>query len=304
MTEKLYNEEQLRGFLLGDLSEAKREAIEARFLADSDFSSQVEVIEDELIEGYLRGELSAGDHQRFEAAYLTQPRRREHVLAMKGMLAAANAEADLRVEQSPSLWAGFLAPFRFQSAFTRYAVAGAVLFVLALSALLLFNKLRPQQNGPVAQQTPGLIRPPDVAVPLQSPSPAVTPVPRVSPSPATEAQPARATMAAIILQPTLVRDPVAANKLVVSSSIQRIRLQLQLERNEYRSYAVHLATVEGHPVWQGSMGARTTSGATYLALSLPARRLASGDYIVEVNGVGDSGPPESVASYFFSIIRK
>ena len=304
MTEKLYHEEQLRGFLLGDLSEAERAAIEARFLADSVFSSHVQVIEDELIEGYLRGELSARDHQKFEAVYLTQPRRRERVLAMKGVLAAANAEAALRVERSPSLWTGFLAAFRFQSPFTRYAFAGAMLFVLALSALLLFNKLRPQQNGPVAQQTPGLIRPSDVSRPQQSPSPAVTQAPRVSPSPATEAQPAGATVATMILQPTLVRDPVAANKLVVSSSIQRVRLQLQLEGNEYRSYAVHITTVEGHQVWQGSMGARTTSGTTYLALSLPARLLASGDYIVEVNGVGDSGPPESLASYFFSIIRK
>ena len=313
LTEKLYNEEKLRGFLLEDLSEAERAAIEARFLADSDFSLQVQVTEDELIEGYLRGELSAKDHQRFEAAYLTQPRRREHVLAMKGVLAAANAEAAVRVEQSPSLWAGFLAPFRFQSAFNRYAVAGAVLVVLTLSALLLFNKLRPQPDGPVAQQTPGLIRPEagapvspdpprDVSLPQQSPSPAVTPAPRVSPRPTTEGQPAGPAVATIILRPTLVRDPATANKVVVSSSIKRVRLQLNLERNEYRSYAVHITTVEGRLVWQGSIN--RTSGATSLALSLPVRLLASGDYIVDVNGVGNSGPPESLASYFFSITQK
>ena len=315
LTEKLYNEEKLQRFLLGALSEAERAAIEARFLADADFSSQVQVSEDEMIERYLSGELSVEDHQRFEAAYLTQPRRRENVLAMKGVLAAANAEAGLRVEQSPSLWAGFLAPFRFQSAFTRYAVAGAVLFVLALGVLLLLNKFRPKQNGHLAQQTPGLVRPEarasvspdsnaDVSRPQQTPSPAVTPAPRVSPSRAPEAQSAGATLATIILRPTMVRDPVAANKVAVPSSIQRVRLQLHLERNDHRSYDVHITTVEGRLVWRGSIGARTTSGATYLALSLPARLLASGDYIVEVNGVAEPGPPESVASYFFSITRK
>jgi hypothetical protein len=314
LAEKLYNEEKLRGFLLEDLSEAERAAIEARFLADPDFSLQVQVIEDELIEGYLRGELSAEDHERFEAAYLTQPRRREHVLAMKGVLAAANAEAAVRVEQLPSLWAGFLAPFRFQSAFTRLAVAAAVLLVLTFSALLLFNRRGPKQNGPLAQQTPGLIRPAAspsvssdspraVSLPQQSPSPAVTPAPRVSPSPTSEAQPAGPAVATIILHPTLVRDPAAANKVVVSSSTKRVRLQLNLERNDYKSYAVQITTVEGRLVWQGSIN-RTRSNATYLALSLPVRLLASGDYIVDVNGVGTSGPPESLASYFFSITRK
>jgi hypothetical protein len=316
LNEKLYHEEKLRGFLLGDLSEAERAAIEARFLADEDFSAQVHMVEDELIESYLRGELSAGDHQRFEAAFLTQPRRREHVLATKGLVAAANAEAALKAERSPSFWASLLAPLRFQSALTRYAVAAAVLFVLAFSALLLFSKLGPEQNGPLAQQTPGLIRPPatasvspdsspDISRPQQTPSPAVTPVIRASPSPKTEAQPAGPTVATVILRPTLVRDPSAANKVVVSSSVQRVRLQLNLERNDYRSYAVRITTVEGHLVWQaGSIDARTAGGATVLALSLPARLLASGDYIAEVSGVGDAGPPESLASYFFSITRK
>lgn len=315
LTENLYNEEELQGFLIGDLSESERAAIEERFLADEDFSAQVHVVEDELIESYLRRELSARDHQRFEAAFLTQPRRRERVLVMKGVLAAANAEAPLQAEQSPSLWAGLLASLRFRSAFARYAVAAGVLFVVAFGALLVFNKLGSKQNGPLAQRQPGPIQPgatasvsphssPDISRPQQTPSSAVTPVPRTNPSPTPEAQLAGPAVATIILRPTLVRDPGGANKVVVSSSVQKVRLQLNLERNDYKAYAIRITTVEGRLVWQrGSVKSHTTNAGTSLSVFLPARLLATDDYLVEVSGVSDAGPPESLANYFFSVAR-
>src|SRR6266550_672721 len=121
LTENLYKDEKLRDFLLGDLSESERAAIEERFLADEDFSAQVHVVEDELIESYLRQELSTRDQQRFAAAFLTQPRRRERVLMMKGVLAAVSAEAALKHAAAPSPWASVMAFFRFGSAFAPYA---------------------------------------------------------------------------------------------------------------------------------------------------------------------------------------
>ena len=320
LTENLYNEEKLRDFLLGDVSESERAAIEERFLGEEDFSAQVQVVEDELIESYLRGELSGSDQQRFAAAFLTQPRRRERVLVMKGVLAAANAEslleAPLRPEESPSLWARMQAALRFQSAFARYAFAVAVVFVLAFAALLLFNRLRPKQDAPLAQQNPTPIQAqgtasvsphssPDTPRPQQTSSPALTPAPRVSPSPIPEAPPAGPTFATIILRPTLARDPTAASKLTVSPSVKQVQLQLTLERNEYKSYTVRLTTVDGRLVWQArSIHARTTSGRTSLAVALPASLLPTDDYLVEVSGTSDAGSPESLANYFFSITRK
>src|SRR5947207_2661153 len=93
VTEVLYNEEELRAFLLGDLAESERVRIEERFLSEEDFAVQLRVVEDELIESYLRGDLSRADRQRFSAAFLVQPRRRERVLAMKAVLAVADEEA-------------------------------------------------------------------------------------------------------------------------------------------------------------------------------------------------------------------
>jgi hypothetical protein len=316
LTDDLYNEDELRDFLFGDLSESERTALEDRFLADEDFSVQVQVVEAELIESYLRSELSARDQQRFEAAFLTQPRRRERVLVMKAVLATANAsarlEAPLRPKHSPTFWAGVMASLRFQSAFARYAFAFAVLFVLALGALLLFNKLATKPDERLAQQPPRSIQPeatpslsPNSSPNNSPPQQTASPVPRVSPSPTPEAPPARLTLATIVLRPTLARDPSAANKLNVSASVIQVQLLLRLDRNEYRSYGVRLTTVDGHLIWQArSVHARTMGAGTSIAVAIPARLLPTNDYLVEVSGVNESGPPESLASYFFSVTQK
>lgn len=318
MIEDLHNQAELRGFLLGEVSEEQRSAIEERFLADKDFSEELGAVEDEMIEAYLRNELSVTDRRKFEAVFLTQPRRRERVLMMKGVLAAATAEAAFKTEPAPSLWATLVAPFRFQSASVRYALAAAVLVVAVLGALFVFQNLRPKPDERLVQQeptpAPGA---PAAASPLPSPiltpkaaeagpttQPAASPVPRASTSPTPETQPGP-SFATIILRPLLVRDPRAGNKLVVASSVREIRLQLKLERKDYNSYTARITTVDGRQVWRASsIGARGTGAGTSLALSVPARRLPAGDYIVEVSGVRESGTPESVSSYFFSLVQK
>lgn len=314
MTENLYHEEKLRGFLLGDLPAAERAAIEERFLADEDFSAQVHVVEDELIEGYLRRELSARDHQRFEAAFLTQPRRRERVLVMKGVLAAANAETPLQAEQSPALWASVMALFRFESAFAPYALAAVILLALSFGGWLLFSRFGERQNPQLAQQNGNPIQTASPAAsfplpsprntqPSQTPSPAGTP-PRTNPTPVPKAPPAGPTLATIILRPTLVRDPAAANKLTIAPSVKQVRVQLNLERNDYRSYAVRITTVDGRLVWQtGSIPARTLNRPS-ITIALPARLLPTDDYLVEVSGVNSPASPENIADYFFSVTRK
>lgn len=315
VTEPFYNEETLRSFLFEDLSEAERAAIEVRFLADEDFSTQVQVVEDELIEAYLRRELSLRDHQRFEAAFLTNPRRRQRVLVVKGVVAAANAEASSEVEPSPSLWTSLLALFRIESGFRPYALAVVILIALSFGGWLLFSRLGERQNAQLAQQngnavqavSPGALSPlpsPDNSQPSQAPLPAETP-PRTNPTPVRKAPPAGPTLATIMLRPALVRDPVAANKLTITPSVTQVRVQLNLERSDYRSYAVRITTVDGHLVWQAaSIRAAAPNKRSSITVAIPARLLPTDDYLVEVSGVNSPGTPESIANYFFSVTRK
>ena len=141
MTENDYNETELRAFLLGNLSEEARAGIEDRFLADEDFAAQLELADDELIESYLRGELSAGDEHRFRNAFLSQPRRRERVLAMKAVLAVANTEAPVQLLLRLRFGHSFQRSF-ISRALAGVAVAALVLFVMARRVNVI-SKVRP-----------------------------------------------------------------------------------------------------------------------------------------------------------------
>jgi len=303
LTEVVNNEKELRAFLLGECSEDARSKIEDRFLADEEFSAQLYVVEDELIESYLRSELTDADRKKFETAFLTSPRRRERVLAMKAVIQAANAEAAI-LGPAPALWASLTAFFSSHGRFIPYALAAGVLLILGVGVALWLNKRDSQSNGPVAQQSPVAIRPEATASATSTPSPlssSPAPTPQSSPSPKIEAPPVGPTFASIVLHPTLTRDPGRANKLALPSSVQQVHLQLTLDSKEYRSYTVRITTVAGHLVWQR---ASVKTQKDFLVIHIPASLLTTDDYFVEVSGMGLSGPPESLASYFFSVSRK
>ena len=316
MTENPYNEKELRAFLLGNLPDEARAGIEDRFLADEEFAVQLELAEDELIESYLLGELSTGDKQRFRVAFLSQPRRRERVLAMKAVRAVANAEAPDPAASAPSFWSRLSAFLHFESALAGVAVAAVLLLVMGLAALFVVNKLRSKSDGPIVQHSPGPIRPavtasvspissPSPPPSQPSPSPAVTPAPRLSPQPLPETTADGPIIATIALQPSLVRDPSAAKRLILASSVKQVRLQLGLESNDFTDYSVRLTTVQGQLVWQArSIRPTAASPRASLFATIPAARLSTDDYLVEVSGRSDAGPREVISSYFFTVTRQ
>jgi hypothetical protein len=321
LNETLYNEEKLRNFLLGNVSEDERGAIEDRFLTDEDFSAQLLVVEDDLIEAYLRGQLSTPqEREQFENAFLTNPQRRKRVVAMKALIKAATAEAGLMnaqssKDESSSLWTTLLAFLRFENVYARYALAAAAaLIIFSGGAWLLVNILKQNSNTQVAYNTNTPQATPTIstasssndAQPKQTPPSVVNPNPNTNSPQQPKQPPAGPTLATIILRPTLVRDPGAENKkLVVSSSVKRARFQLNLERNDYKSYVVRITTVDGRSIWQGGpFYPRTKKARTFVVFSFPARLLANEDYIVELSGVSETGPLESFADYFFSVTRK
>lgn len=307
MKDNGYNEEVLRRFLLGDVSDDLRDAIEDCFLTDEEFSARLLVVEDETIESYLRGELLARDKELFEKAFLTNPRRRERVLAIKGVIAAANAEADLITakQESSSLLASVFAFLSFENSFARYAFAAVVLFILFGGAWFLANRNRDER---LAIANTNQIE--DKTEPEKpAPSPAATnqPTPQQptpSPTPQLQKQ-SEPTVAAIVLRPTLLRDPSGAAKLVLAPSVKQAKIQLNLERDNYKSYVVRITTVEGNPVWQGGpLYARKSKSGSAIIFNLSAKLLADNDYVIELSGVSEAGPIESFADYFVSVARK
>lgn len=318
MKDNFNNKETLRKFLLEDVSDDLRDAIEDRFLADEDFAAVLLINEDELIEDYLSKMLSSHEKDLFEKAFLANPRRREKVLAMKGMIIAANAEASVINpkevnKENTSLLNSIFAFLHFENSLVRYALVTASLLIIFGSAWFLISRFNQNKNDKVANAN--TIQLPDKKDIVQTPSPVLSPSPKAdsltepSPSPNTQPQTqpqqkAEPTLATIVLHPVLLRDPNKAAKLVLSQSVKQVRLQLNLERNDYKSYVVRITNVKGNSIWQGGpLYMRKATGKSII-INLPAKNLPTDDYIVELSGVSEAGPIESFADYFFSVTRK
>ncbi len=100
MKERDESEERLMKYLLGDISEAQREAIEQQLLADDDFEEQISRLESELADDYVQGKLSDNEKQRFEDHFLRSEEGREQTAFAAMMMEYANKAAQREPEPS------------------------------------------------------------------------------------------------------------------------------------------------------------------------------------------------------------
>lgn len=78
--------ELMTRFLLGELSEEERPAVEERFLSDNEFFNQLLVVEDSLIDDYLLGRLSDDRRQRAESLLQSSAAQRREVEFNRGLI--------------------------------------------------------------------------------------------------------------------------------------------------------------------------------------------------------------------------
>src|SRR5918911_866564 len=67
------DEKRVRRYLLGDLAEGERQAVERQMMIDGDFFEQVTLLEEELIDAYVRGTLPPFEREKFEQYFLSTP---------------------------------------------------------------------------------------------------------------------------------------------------------------------------------------------------------------------------------------
>ena len=69
--------DDVRQYLLGNLSESARERLERRVLVETGVNDEVQAKEDELIDQYLGGRLNAEERKRFESFFLLPKERQQ-----------------------------------------------------------------------------------------------------------------------------------------------------------------------------------------------------------------------------------
>jgi len=138
-----YDDAILIRYLVGGLPEDETERLDELSVADDDFASRLQAVENDLLDGYVRGQLAGETLDRFRASYLSSPQRLEKVrfaeaLVRSGARPAVAAVRGRRVLAFPVRW----------------AVAAAALLVVAGSAYLLLNRQRPDREPSRAAREP------------------------------------------------------------------------------------------------------------------------------------------------------
>ncbi len=307
----LDKEQLLNKFLLGQLSEDERAAVEDRIISDDDFFERLLVAEDEMIDAYTGDELPAGERKLFEKQFHSAPHnleRLEFAKTLRQSLVDRRSESNTEVGVKAG-WSPFAQYFRLN----RLAWATAmVLLTVAVGAIWIFiNRARVDDGN---QQVLNQPNPPGSAplVPKQDnvtePGKAlVTPTPQAVPSPSLQrnsTEPARPVTATFILMPGLSRDAGSARNLIIPVGTTQIQLRLPLEQGlntDFKNYRVLLSLADGARVWSGAV---RPAGDRTLVMNLPARLFRRGDYVLELKGVTASGTTEAVAEYSFRILEK
>lgn len=111
-------------------------------------------------------------------------------------------------------------------------------------------------------------------------------------------------VAALVLSPGL-RDPGAANELVIPPRTNSIRLQANLERDDYPSYRASLRTADGDEVWRLSgLKAQPSESGKAITLNPPPELFTRRDYILTISGAPAKGKLEDVGKYTFRVVRR
>ncbi len=310
----------MRGYLLGDLTDAEREALEREYFADPGFFERLVQAENELMDSYARGLLTPDTRARFERHYLAHPARRgraEFARALAATLERRGPPPPETTGRVVPLWLKLLGSVGGPK--LAWAFSASLLLAGAVAAWVYMGTGRQQRevaSAGVERATPeqvgGEARPragderPGATGP--EPGPHATPGVREKvqplPTPAAKAAPVVATL---VLTAGGIRGAEAGPpaSLLLTTRTEQVSLRLKLSEADYQSYGGVLRRAGGGEVfsWRRLPARAAKSGKT-VSLVMPARRLAEGDYVLTLRGTRDTGEPEDVSVSFFHVERR
>ena len=317
-------------YLLGDLSEDEKARMEEAFFADDAKFEELELAEDELIDAYVRNELSPEEQRQFEAKLAKSPRLLERVNFARAL--SEKADSLLSPESEPSIepgrsfssraanpktrwWGAFFA----QQPALRMAMAACGVLILVAGIVLVSGWLRLRSERLASEQAQRQKEELQRSTNLREPpTPELQQSTNLREPPSRELQrstnlreppnrqPVLSTFATVFLTPGSLRSGGGGqSKLTIGPGTTTARVQLALEKNDYPTYSAQVKTADGTVVFRKSgLRPHNTGSDPRLLLSVPARSLTPGDYIVHVDGVTTSGQVEGVNDYTFRVVNQ
>jgi anti-sigma factor RsiW len=329
---KTDNENLLTQYLLGELPEDEKLRLEEEFFTADEAFQQLLALEDELRYDYARGGLTAAQRHQFEQRFLSQPGAAQRVALAQAVLETV-AEANLPIvpegittpEEKPSLFQSLAAFFRLQSSGLQVGLAAASLLLLLGGSWLLYQTVRlrsqveqlevaraeqeqqriQQERQAADERTRGDQLNSQLEAERRQRAELEQELAKQKAQSARESanqSSASATLLSFLLTPGLSRDIDSTKRLLIPSNTTQLRLQLRLKRpGAYPSYQAVLQTLDGAELWQRNL-ARSAGQA--VSVTLPAKLVPPGDYVLVLKGKAADSSWEEVDEYHFNTARQ
>lgn len=330
-------------FLLGKLTEEEQTRIEEDFFKDNPSFENILIAENELIDAYVTGNLSLNDRARFEERLLLNPQQKQRVEFAKTLIGYASISSLSSKDSSSSAtkptFLTLISQFFFAKPMLSVSFAAFALFffVGAIWWTANNNLSRSPNMGELAKtQTPDKVeiqetlseaknenRQLENKVNTQieavnnndSASLNLTKTKRNQFLPKNQTHPkdqnATQKKSATIISTVILslgattRGSENAAAVEIPAKANLVNLHLKFDEGDFRSYYAVLETVEGQQLWSGKVfKSRKGRNEKSAILTVPARFLKKGDYILTLKGLNKNGIYESVADYSFNVARQ
>jgi hypothetical protein len=299
MKEETLTDNALRQYLLGKVADEELEQIENLYLTDSQIKERVLAAEQDLIEDYLENNLATAERETFVSRYAqtAQQRRKLGITRSIKKWAAKNADNTTASVENPDAKTAFQTnydslvsqsarnrfPFllRWQPTLVIPIAIGAI--VLIVVAAFLLNSRRESQERLVIEQQLAQLN-------------SITSLSEVP-----------AQMISVELRPVSIRGDGQQPEIKLSDRIRVIELQLPwIQKEFYATYEAELRglreqrsflirSVHGNVSGPGSAPLRT------IRVRLPTDILRTGEYQLELSGVGTDGTKGPTEEYTFVV---
>jgi hypothetical protein len=259
------DDEHLRRYLLGDLSEHEEAAVETAYFTNPDLLAKVELAEHDLLDEYATDRMPHADRRKLERTILATGDGQMELALARALRSARHVEAGRAASRRPAARASRM-----------YWLAAAATVALAVGGLSMVWLLRGDEERP---SQPTVARTDTPSVSTAPPSPAVPPI----------------VAATLVLTRDLSRSEGRPPTLIASPEITHVDLTVPDVRPG--DVPVRIETVEGKEVWSGPIESATDGRSR---VRVPAPVLGVGDYVLIIGGRGD--PPSGGApAYYFRV---
>jgi hypothetical protein len=322
VTEAPLSEQNIRQYLLGELSEPEQVEIEDLAFEDQNVLEQILAVEQDLIDDYVSGDIPEERRQSFQKHFLASAERKKKVAFAKALAAVVNETPApaFDVATVPS-WRTKLAAF-FTSPATAYSFAAAALLLFFVGSWLVVDRIRLRseiaqlrtaqesqtaQNRQLEKDLANQRLQNQELMANRGTPPQQTPTPEIQPkSPPQPTTPTSPVVVALSLLPGISRGSNSLPQVTIAKDVSLVKLQIGIDPHEnYRRYRVELRTENGRQVLaQGHLSARVGSHGRSIPLSVPASALGIGRYELALQGITESGTTEDVGFYYFDVVKK